>query len=120
MEDIGELLKSAMGEIERLLNTKTVVGEPITVEGNTLIPLVSIGFGFGAASGTGKMKSGSASEGIGGGTGGGGGVKPIAVIIVNKDGARLESVKGGATSVLEQVAKTIGKVVQKGGAKEAG
>lgn len=119
MEHVDELLKSAMGEIERLLSTKTVVGEPITVEGNTLIPLVSIGFGFGAASGTGKMKSGSASEGIGGGTGGGGGIKPVAVIVVNKDGARVESIKGGASSVLEQVAKTIGKVAQKSGGKES-
>ena len=28
-----------MGEVERMLNTKTVVGEPIIIEGNTLIPL---------------------------------------------------------------------------------
>lgn len=69
MEDVEKLLKSAMGEIERMLNTKTVVGEPMTIEGNTLIPLVSVGFGFGAGGGTGsgKMKSGEAGEGAGGG-----------------------------------------------------
>ena len=82
MEDVEKLLKTAMGEIERMLNTKTVVGEPMTIEGNTLIPLVSVGFGFGAGggSGSGKMKSGDAGEGAGGGTAGGGGVKPVARI----------------------------------------
>ena len=69
MEDVEKLLKTAMGEIERMLNTKTVVGEPITIEGNTLIPLVSVGFGFGAGGGTGTMKAGTAGEGTGGGAG---------------------------------------------------
>ena len=113
MEDVEQLLKAAMGEIERVLSTKTVVGEPITIEGNTLIPLVSVGFGFGAGGGTGKMKAGEAGEGTGGGTGGGGGVKPVAVVIINKDGVRLEPIKGGATSVLEKVADVIGKTVSK-------
>ena len=62
MEDVEKLLKTAMGEIERMLNTKTVVGEPITIEGNTLIPLVSVGFGFGAGGGTGTMKSGERAK----------------------------------------------------------
>ena len=46
MESIENLFNKNVGEIERLLNTKTVVGDPITVEGNTLIPLVNVGFGF--------------------------------------------------------------------------
>ena len=49
--DIENLFGKAVGEIERLINTRTVVGEQITVEGRTLIPLVSVGFGFGAGGG---------------------------------------------------------------------
>lgn len=113
MEDVEKLIKTAMSEIERLLSTKTVVGEPITIDGNTLIPLISVGFGFGAGGGSGKMKTGEAHKGFGGGTGGGGGVKPIALIIVNKDGVRMEPIKGAATSVLEKVAEVIGKTVGK-------
>lgn len=113
MEDVERLLKTAMAEVERMLSTKTVVGEPITFEGNTLIPLVSLGFGIGAGGGTGTMKGGETGEGKGAGTGGGGGVKPVALIIINKDGVRLEPVKGGATSVLEKVAESIGKAAQK-------
>ena len=113
MEDVEKLLRTAMGEVERMLNTKTVVGEPIVIEGNTLIPLVSLGYGIGAGGGTGVMKGGEAGEGKGAGTGGGGGVKPVAMIIINKDGVRLEPVKGGTSSALEKVAESIGKVVQK-------
>ena len=107
MEDIENLFDKAVAEIERMLNTKTVVGEPITVEGNTLIPLVNVGFGFGV--GGGKGTEPSKGSGQGGGTGGGGGVKPVALIIVNADGVRVEPIKSGAASVIEKVAESIGK-----------
>ena len=73
MKDIENLFDKAVTEIERMLNSKTVVGEPITVEGNTLIPLINVGFGFGG--GGGKGTEANKGSGQGGGTGGGGGVK---------------------------------------------
>ena len=79
MEDVENLVKSTAYEMEKLLATKTVVGEPIAVNGTTIIPLVAMGFGFGAGGGTGKSEKGPEGEGTGGGTGGGGGVKPVAV-----------------------------------------
>ncbi len=107
MKDVESLFGKAIEEIERMLNTKTVVGEPIVIEGNTLIPLVSVGFGFGVGAGEGTDPKKGA--GTGGGTGGGGGVKPVAMIVVNKDGVRIESIKGGTASVLEKVVETVGK-----------
>ena len=102
MKDVESLFAKAVDEIERMLNTKTVVGEPITVEGHTLIPLVSVGFGFGAGGGEGNdPKKG---PGAGGGTGGGGGVKPVALVIIDKDGVRVEPIKGAAASLLDKVA----------------
>lgn len=110
MPDIENLFGKAIGEIERMLNTKTVVGDPITLDGTTLIPLVSIGFGFGVGAGEGNdPKKG---PGSGGGTGGGGGVKPVAVIVVDKDGVRVEPMKGGAANLLEKVADVAGKFAQ--------
>jgi len=108
MEDIENLFDKAVTEIERMLNTKTVVGEPITVEGTTLIPLVNIGFGFGV--GGGKGSEPNKGSGQGGGTGGGGGVKPVAVVVVNADGVRVEPIKSSTASVLEKVADSVGKV----------
>jgi len=109
MKDIESLFGKAIGEIERMLNTKTVVGEPITVEGNTLIPLVSVGFGFGVGGGEGTDPKKGA--GVGGGTAGGGGVKPVALVVVNQDGVRVETVKGAAASLVEKIADVAGKFV---------
>ena len=107
MKDMENLFAKAIGEIERMLNTKTVVGDPITVDGNSLIPLVSVGFGFGVGAGEGTdPKKGAGS---GGGTGGGGGVKPVALVIVNKDGVRVEPIKGVGASLLEKVADVASK-----------
>ena len=118
MEHVEELLKTALGEIERVLSTKTVVGEPITVEGNTLIPLICLGFGFGAGGGSGKTEKAAAGEGLGGATGGGGGIKPVAIVVVNQDGVRVEPIAGKAGNILEKVGDVIGKVVEKGTSKE--
>lgn len=112
MEHVESLLKTALGEVEQMLRTKTVIGEPITVEGNTLIPLVSIGFGFGAGGGSGKGDDPMKSEGNGAGTGGGGGIKPVAIIIINKDGVRVEPIKGGASAAFEKIGETLGKCLE--------
>ena len=42
MSEVEQLIKTTLSEIERILSTKSVVGEPMTVEGNTIIPLVAI------------------------------------------------------------------------------
>ena len=112
MGEVENLIKTSLAEIERILTTKTVVGEPIIVEGNTLIPLVSVGFGFGGGGGTGKGPK-EMGEGVGGGTGGGGGIKPIGVIIVNKDGVKIEPIKGTAVSLAEKVSGIVEKVIEK-------
>ena len=114
MEEVAKLLKNSAEEMGRLLSAKTVVGEPLTVDGNTIVPLLSIGFGFGAGGGSGKGKSDGDDGGTGGGTGGGGGVKPIAVIIIDKDGVRVEPVSGPPSS-FEKVGAAIGAALQKHG-----
>jgi len=117
MEEVQNLIKASLGELERILSTKTVVGEPMMVEGNTIIPLVAIGFGFGGGGGTGKGPS-EKGEGIGGGTGGGGGIKPVGIIVVNKEGVRIEPIKGTTTSVVEKITDAVGKAMEKRGEKK--
>ncbi len=107
MQNIENLFDKTVGEIERMLSTRTVVGEPMNIEGNTLIPLVNVGFGFGVGSGEGSESD--KGSGQGGGTGGGGGVKPVALVVVNQDGVVVEPVKSGTASVLEKVAESVGR-----------
>ena len=113
-DDVEKLVKTTLGEIEKVLGSKTVVGDPITVGDSTIIPLLSIGFGFGGAGGgTGLGDKKEGTEGIAGGGGAGGGVKPIAIIIIDKDGARIESIKGGMASALEKIGESVPKIMEK-------
>ncbi len=116
MDTLENLVKTTLAEIEKILNSKTVMGEPITIEDSTIIPLTKVGFGFGIGSGSGKAKE--KEEGAGGGIGGGGGVRPVAMIIVNKDGVKIEPVTN-KTSVLEKLGETIPQIIDKVGQKKA-
>ena len=116
MTEVEQLVKTTLGEIERILSTKTVVGDPIMVEGNTIIPLIAIGFGFGGGGGTGGGKD--KGEGTGAGTGGGGGVKPIGVIVVSGDGVKVEPIRGSLAGLAEAVAEGISTIMDKRAAKK--
>ncbi|MFC1846785.1 GerW family sporulation protein [Chloroflexota bacterium] len=115
--EVMDLLKANLGEIEKVLNTKTVVGEPTTIGDTMLIPLISVGF-FVAAGGTsGKEPKGAA--GIG--TASGAGVRPVGTVIIDKSGVvRVEAIKGGLASSLEKFADNMPQVVERwrGQAKE--
>jgi len=113
MDDVEKLVKTTLGEIEKVLDAKTVVGEPIIIGDTTLIPLMSVGFGFAAGGGTGKGEPKETPEGGGSGSGGGGGVKPIAIIIISKDGVKIEPIKGGMATAIEKLSETIPGVAAK-------
>ena len=116
MENVEKLIKTSLEEIERVLNSRTIVGEPMTFDENTIVPLVKIAFGFGAgggaAGGMGKDDK-SKGEGTGGAAAGGAWIRPSAVIIINKDGIRVEPITGATGSILRKAGDIIGKVVEK-------
>jgi uncharacterized spore protein YtfJ len=113
MEIVENLAKATLGEIEKVLSTRTVVGEPINVDGITLIPLISIGFGFAAGGVQGKGEAKQKGEGNGGGTGGGAWVRPKAVIIIDKQGVRIEPVMGSTSFALEKLGECIPNMVER-------
>jgi uncharacterized spore protein YtfJ len=112
MEMVESLTKTTLGEIEKILNTRTIVGEPMTIGEVIIIPLISIGFGFGAGGGTGRGESKQKGEGAGSGTGGGAWVRPSAVVIIEKDNVRVESVKGGLSSAIQSIGESVPKMVE--------
>lgn len=113
MEDLEKLVRTTVEEIEKMLSTKTVVGEPMTIEGATLIPLIGVGFFFGAAGGSGKGETKAKGEGSGGGTGGAGGVKPVAVLVIDKQGVRVEPIKGSLALAVEKIGEALPRMMGK-------
>lgn len=100
MDDFEKLLKGTVAELDKLLQARNVLGDPIDREGATVVPIVSFGFGFGVGGGAGSPGGGAAS-GSGTGAGAGGGIRPVGAIIIDKDGARVESVRSPAAGMAE-------------------
>ena len=103
-QDVEKMIQAALGEIETALDTKRVVGDPVTIGEHTIVPLISIGFGFGVGSGTGKAEEIMRGEGAAGASMGAGGMKPIGVIIIGPDGPTVEPLKGASASLVESLA----------------
>jgi len=106
MEDVKALLKESVAELDRLLDARNVVGEPMSHAGTTIVPLVSYGFGFGA--GGGLKREGA----TGGGTGGGGGIRPVAVIVIDAKGARVQPVHPPPGKVTGAIGEIFGRFAE--------
>lgn len=113
---VAELIKNVMGEIEKVMQTRMVVGDPIEAGEFTVIPVSKVSFGFGAGGGTGEKKTkGGSGEGVGGGWS----IEPLAFFVVGKEGARLysikheESVAGKIIDLAPKVAQTVKDFIEK-------
>jgi uncharacterized spore protein YtfJ len=118
MDNLEQIIKTTLAEIEKILNTGTVMGEPVKVDGSTVIPLVKVGFGFGMGSGSGKTGQKEKDEGTGNGLGGGGGVKPVALIVADKSGVRIELLEKSKGSVFEKLSENLPEIIEKIGQKK--
>jgi uncharacterized spore protein YtfJ len=107
MEGLSEIIRTITGEMQKSLSARTVVGDPIAIEGKTIVPLVSVGMGFGAGTGSGKEQASG-----GGGGGGGMGMKPVAVIIIDDQGVKVERLKSPKPSLMEQLAEAMPKLAE--------
>jgi len=80
---VQDVLKQMAEDIKRFTKTETIFGEPIEVQGNSIIPICKVAIGYGGGGGEGD---GPAEPKIGGkGTGAGGGaglrIDPVALIV---------------------------------------
>jgi uncharacterized spore protein YtfJ len=78
--DVQEAIHSLVNQS----SAKTVYGEPITAEGQTIVPIAKVRYGFGG--GSGRRSGGEAGDG--GGGGGGAVARPVGYIEVSADGTR--------------------------------
>lgn len=88
--NIVDNMNTLFGNLEKLLTTKTVFGEAITVGDTTLIPVVDVTFGLGTGGGSGEEKN---KCGGGGGGGAGGRVAASAVIVIRGEHIQVIQIK---------------------------
>jgi len=84
---VQELLQQVADDLKEFARTETIFGEPMEVQGNTVIPVCKLMIGYGGGGGEGEGEGGDKGGGKGSGGGGGGGVKlDPAALIIAKDG----------------------------------
>ena len=103
---VEALIERVMGELHRIVQTETVVGEPVLAGDLTIIPVSKISFGF--AAGGGQQQKGQS------GTGGGANVEPIAFLVIDRSGKvqvlTLNDKEVGWGQLAELVPDALGKI----------
>ena len=86
--DVPGLLGVSMDKIKQMVDVNTIIGEPITVPGGTvLIPVSKVAYGFAAGGSDWPSKSNATL--FGGGSGAGINITPIAFIVIREDEVRM-------------------------------
>lgn len=99
-----DLLNGMVEEMRQVAKTETVIGEPMEVAGNTIIPVSRVSLGFGGGSGHGEGDDPSKhTKGLGEGGGGAGGIRvePAAFIVVKEGKVEVMGIPGKRTPLDE-------------------
>lgn len=86
-------LMKRFADMQSKADVKMVVGEPIHVNGRTIIPLASVQYGFGMGGGQGpKSGEGKEEAPVGGGGGGGARIEPVAFVEITDGTLKIQPV----------------------------
>ena len=87
-KNLEGLLNVSLGNIKSMVDSNSIIGEPIvTPDGTTIIPVSKVSFGF--ASGGSDFPTSSPKEMFGGGSGGGVTIQPIAFLVIKGESVRM-------------------------------
>lgn len=103
------LSQAIVEQISTVLNADNVLGEPVIVQGKTIIPVVCMGFGFGSGRGRMEMHAGS-------GGGGGGMVMPVSMMVISQDGqiSVLEARKNQFAEMIKGISLAYMELIKEG------
>lgn len=102
---INDLMAVTMEKMREMVDSNTIVGQPITTpDGVTLIPVSRLSFGFGSGGGEyGTKQSGGKEGNFAGGSGAGVDISPVAFLVVKDGFVRVLPVAVPPASTLDRV-----------------
>ena len=108
---LNDLMRSTMEKIHEMVDTNTIVGQPITTpDGVTLIPISKVSFGFGSGGADyGKVQP----KDFGGAAGAGVKIDPVAFLVIREGTARVLPVAVPASTTLDRVVEMVPDLVEK-------
>ena len=108
---LNDLMQTAMEKVREMVDTNTIVGQPITTpDGVTLIPISKVSFGFGGAGGDyGKTQP----KDFGGGSAAGVKIDPVAFLVIKDGITRVLPVAVPPVSTLDRVVEMVPDLMDK-------
>ena len=85
---LKDTLSSIINELKTIANTRTIIGDPITLDKKMVVPVsrIMVGFGVGGGEGEEIQKRG----GFAGGGAGGARIDPIGFIVIDCGGSEVD------------------------------
>ena len=112
---LTEMMQESMAKVREMVDTNTIIGQPIQAEGMTLIPISKLSFGFasGGSDFAAKNQKPDANNAFGGGSGAGVNISPVAFLIVKEDSVKLLPVNPPAGNTVDRVVEMVPELVDK-------
>ena len=112
--NVQNTLETIMGNLKTMVNSNSVMGEPVTMpDGTIIIPISKINYGFASGGGNLNKSTKANMEGLGAGGGGGITVTPVGFLTI-KDGVtkmlQVEPYTSSADRVIEKMPDIMEKV----------
>lgn len=107
---LNELMQTSMSKIREMVDSNTIIGEPIaTPDGVTLIPVSRLSFGFGCGGGD----YGKQAPKFGGASTAGVRVEPVAFLVIKDGITRVLPVAMPAMSTVDRVIDMVPEVMDR-------
>ena len=107
---ISAMMEASMGKIREMVDSNTVVGEPIvTADGVTLSPVSRLSFGFGCGGGD----YGKQPDKLGAGAAAGVRVEPMAFLVVKDGVTRMLPVGTPAITTVDRIVEMVPQVMDR-------
>ena len=107
---LSELMETSMGKVREMVDSNTIIGQPITTpDGVTLIPVSRMSFGFGCGGGD----YGKPAPKFGGASTAGVRVEPVAFLVVRDGVTRVLPVAAPAITTVDRAIEMVPQVLDR-------
>lgn len=113
-KNLPNMLENTIAKIREMLDANSVVGQPITAEGVTIIPIskISVGLGGGGSDFVSKNPNNQENP-FGGGVGAGVKVTPVAFLIIKEGNVRMLPVAVPANTTVDRIVEMVPDTLDK-------
>ena len=109
-KNIGSIIDVTMEKLRAMVDADTILGTPVTVEGNTIIPVSKVSFGL--ATGGSDFPSKTEKEVFGGGGGAGVSITPMGIIAMSGTNIKFIPISNEVTN-LDRALQMLPELVEK-------